>query len=126
MLIETPPTWEPSPPASSGSDDWDRCVAELVRECAAPIPFVVGGAAESLMDAAIDAWPVSTGASLDALSLTYETDESTYTAIVDDPIDYARDIHDGDTVTSLIDEPAALAVERIVADLDRLIGKVVV
>lgn len=96
----------------------------LLKSITVAVPHAVGDGAEQVMDAAIDAWPVSTGKSREALELTYETTQTTYTAQLDNPVPYAADIHDGQTVADLLVTPAEAALPSIVAELSRLIGRV--
>jgi hypothetical protein len=123
MLIESPPLWR-ARAAQTGDPDLDKMWQELVDAVAAAVPHAVGQGAEAVMDAAIDAWPVATGKSRQALELTYETTDRTFTAKLDDPVPYAQEIHDGETVAGLLFEPAEEAIPGIVGDLERLITQI--
>lgn len=124
MVIQTPPGWTPTP-IRTGNPDWDRVIVSLTKSVSAAVPHGMGQGAEQVIDAAYDAWPVSSGKSREALSLTYETTPTKYTAVLDDPgIPYATSIHGGETVADLLYRPAEAAIPGIVAEISRLIGKV--
>lgn len=123
MLIQNPPDWGPVV-ARTGDANWDRMAQSLLRSVAVAVPHAVGQGAEQVMDAAIAAWPIQTGRSREALELTYETSDTTYSAVLDCEVDYAKDIHRGATVVDLILTPATEAIPGIVAELERLIGRV--
>jgi hypothetical protein len=124
VLIQSPPRWQPRPGLHTDNPDWDRMTESLLGSIARAVPHAVGQGAEQVIDDAFDAWPVATGKSRDALELTYETTALTFTAQLDNGAPYARDIHDGETVVDLILTPAEQALPSIVAELERLIGRV--
>lgn len=123
MLIETPPPFRPTIIPTS-DPDWNLMQVSLLQSVALAVEHAVPQAAEQIMDAAIDSWPVQTGRSRNALELKYEVDASTYAAILDCDIDYAPEIRDGETVADLIDAPAEAAIPVIVVDLERLITQI--
>ena len=120
MRIDTPPTWRP-PIQRTNDPDWDKMQGALLHAVALGVTQGIPAAAEQVFDRAFDSWPVATGRSRDALELTYETTDSTFSAVLDDAVPYKNDIHNGETVAELVVAPAEEAIPDVVLELERLI-----
>jgi hypothetical protein len=100
-----------------------RVAQELLTGVAMATRKVMGAELIKVMEEADKQWPRRTGRSAAALSLDWKISAFELEGILDDKVDYALEIRGGETVETLLTQPAIQADKIIQKALDKEIAK---